>query len=103
MSQVREVLPVVEESLKFKGIQHVNVEKTVELIGKALQEGGQVSILTRQSEISRAGMIMKRVEEDFKARIVSMKTENRTEKKVEEEKEREFNVLYFRATFEKTA
>lgn len=49
-------------------------------------------------------MIMKRVEEEFKARIVSMLTENRTEKKpLEEGKEREFNVLYFRATFEKTA
>lgn len=56
-----------------------------------------MTLVARQSEISRAGMIMKRVEEDCKARIVSMKTENRDEKK----EEREFKVLYFRATFTK--
>jgi hypothetical protein len=37
-------------------------------------------LVSRQSEISRAGMVMKRVEEDCKATIVSMKTENKDEK-----------------------
>lgn len=40
-------------------------------------------------------MIMKKVEEDFKAKIVSMKTENQEEK----DGEREFKVLYFRVIF----
>jgi hypothetical protein len=42
-----------------------------------------VELLARQSEISRVGLIMKRVEEESKARIISMKTENRLEKKEE--------------------
>jgi hypothetical protein len=72
-------------------------------VGKALQEGGQVSFLARQSEISRAGLVIKRVEEEYKARIVAMRTENQAEKKLVDEKERELNVLYFRTTFEKNA
>jgi hypothetical protein len=73
----------------------VSVEKTVALIGKELAGSDEVELVSRQSEISRVGMIMKRVEEQFKARIVSMKTENRDEKK----EDREFNVLYFRVVF----
>ncbi len=42
-------------------------------------------------------MIMKKVEEDFKVKILSMKTENRDEK----DGEREFKVLYFRVVFAK--
>lgn len=64
-------------------------------MGKELEGSDEVELVTRQSEISRVGMIMKRVEEQFKARIASMRTENRLEKK----EDREFNVLYFRVTF----
>jgi hypothetical protein len=76
-------------------VQHVNVDKTVELVGKELATSDEVELLARQSEISRIGMIMKRVEEEFKARIVSMRTENRDEKK----EDREFKVLFFRVVF----
>jgi hypothetical protein len=44
-------------------------------------------------------MIMKKVEEECKARIASMRTENRMTKK----EEREFNALYFRVVFAKGA
>lgn len=64
-------------------------------MGKELEGSDEVELLAKQSEISRVGMIMKKVEEDFKARIVSMKTENREEK----DGEREFKVLYFRVVF----
>jgi hypothetical protein len=67
----------------------------VALVGKELEGSDEVELLAKQSEISRVGMIMKKVEEDFKARIVSMKTENREEK----DGEREFKVLYFRVVF----
>lgn len=53
--------------------------------------------MAKQSEISRVGMIMKRVEEDCKARIVSMKTDYQTNK----DKDREYNVLYFKVVFAK--
>ena len=76
---------------------HVNVDKTVEAVGKALENNEEVQLVVRQSEISRVGMIMKRVEEDCKARILSMKTENTTEK----DGERDIKVLYFRAVFKK--
>lgn len=62
MSLNKEVHPVLEDS-KFKGVQHVSVDKTVALIGKELGEHDEVELLARQSEISRVGMIMKRVEE----------------------------------------
>ena len=90
----KEVEPVTEES-KFKGVFHVNVDKTVELVKKELAENQQVELTARQSEISRVGMIMKRVEEDCKAKIVSMKPEykNLTEK------DREFNALFFKVVF----
>lgn len=94
MSLNKEVVPVLEDS-KFKGVRHVSVEKTVALVGKELESSDEVELLARQSEISRVGMIMKKVEEDFKARIVSMRTENREEK----DGEREFKVLYFRVVF----
>lgn len=42
---------------------------------------------------------MKQVEEQCKAKIVAMKTENKTEKK----EEREYNVLSFRVVFAKAA
>lgn len=70
----KEVTPVTEQS-KFKGVYHVNVDKTVEMIKETLGENQQVELVGRQSEISRVGMIMKRVEEDCKAKIVSMKTD----------------------------
>lgn len=54
-------------------------------------------LIARQSEISRVGMIMKRAEEDCKARIISMRTENKKEKT----EERQYNVLYFKVTFTK--
>lgn len=92
----KEVSPITEES-KFKGIQHVNVDKTVEHIQKELANNDQVELVSRQSEISRVGMVMKRVEEDCKARIVSMKTDYTTVS----EKDREFNVLYFKVIFAK--
>lgn len=85
MSQVREVVPVLEDS-KY-GVQHVSVDRTVEAVGKALADGAQVALLARQNEISRAGIVMKRVEEEFKAKILGMKTENLTEKKTVEGKE----------------
>ncbi len=90
----KEVTPVTEES-KFKGVNHVNVDKTVEAIGEALKESEQVEWVGRQSEISRVGMIMKRVEEDCTAKIVSMKTDY---KKIAEN-EKEYNVLFFRVIF----
>jgi len=74
---IKEVSPITEES-KFKGIYHVSVDKTVELIKKELADNEQVELVSRQSEISRVGMIMKRVEEDCKAKIVSMKTDYTT-------------------------
>jgi hypothetical protein len=58
-----------------------------------------VEFVSRQSEISRTGIIMKQVEEQCKAKIVAMKTENKTEKK----EEREYNVLSFRVVFAKAA
>jgi len=57
----KEVLPQVEESPKFKGVYHVNVDKTVQAIVKELADNDQVDFLSKQSEISRAGMVMKRV------------------------------------------
>jgi L-fucose isomerase-like protein len=92
----KEVVPVLEDS-KFKGVQHVSVDKTVAVVGKELESNDQVELVARQSEISRVGMIMKKVEEDFKAKILTMKTENRDEK----DGEREFKVLYFRVVFAK--
>ena len=92
----KEVTPITEES-KFKGVFHVNVDKTVEHIQKELANNEQVELVTRQSEISRVGMIMKRVEEDCKAKIVSMKTDYTTVN----EKDREFNVVYFKVIFSK--
>lgn len=92
--KTKEVSPITEES-KFKGVYHVSVDKTVEHIKKELAENEQVELVSRQSEISRVGMIMKRVEEDCKARIVSMKTDYTTVN----EKDREFNVLYFKVIF----
>jgi hypothetical protein len=47
----------------------------VERVKKELAENEQVELVAKQSEISRVGMIMKRVEEDCKAKILSMKTE----------------------------
>ena len=44
-------------------------------------------------------MIMKRVEEEAKAKIVSMKTDY----KVQTEKEREYNALFFTAVFARNA
>lgn len=78
-------------------MQHVSVDKTVALVGKELAANDEVELLARQSEISRVGMIMKRVEEEFKAKIVRMVTENRDEKK----EDREFKVLYFRVVFQR--
>ena len=46
----------------------------MEAVGKALENNSEVQLVVRQSEISRVGMIMKRVEEDCKAQIISMKT-----------------------------
>lgn len=80
-------------------MQHVNIDRTVELIRQKLAESEQVELLSRQSEISRAGIIMKRVEEECRGRIVAMTTENRSEKK----EEREYNVLYFRTVFARGA
>ena len=98
-NNIKELCPVTEESSKFKGVQHVDVEKTVELIKKELGENQKVALVTRQSEISRVGMIMKRVEEEAKAKIVSMKTDY----KVQTDKEREFNALFFTAVFARNA
>jgi hypothetical protein len=75
MSDIVRVSAVLEES-KFKGINHVNVDKTVEAIKKQLESSKEVELISRQSEISRVGMIMKRVEEETKCRISSMKTQN---------------------------
>ena len=94
----KEVSPVTEES-KFQGVNHVNVDKTVELIKKELIDNEQVELVSKQSEISRVGMIMKRVEEDCKAKIVSMKTDYTTVNEIVNEKDREFNVLYFKVVF----
>jgi hypothetical protein len=80
-------------------VQHVNIDRTVELIRQRLAESEQVELLSRQSEISRAGVIMRRVEEECGGRIVTMTTENRSERK----EEREYNVLYFRAVFARGA
>ena len=44
-------------------------------------------------------MIMKRVEEEAKAKIISMKTDY----KVQIEKEKEFNALFFTAVFARNA
>jgi hypothetical protein len=51
--------------------------------------------VARQSEISRIGMVMKRVEEDCKAKILSMKADYQTQT----DKDREFNVLLFKVIF----
>ena len=51
--------------------------------------------MAKQSEISRAGMIMKRVEEDCKARIVSMKPEQRDM----QDQDREYSALFFKVVF----
>lgn len=83
----REILPVTEEG-KYKGIQHVNVDKTVERIKQELVEKEKVELVTTQSEINRVGMVIKRVEEDLKCRIVSMKTEYKAVTEKDGEKER---------------
>lgn len=75
-SERKQVFPVLEES-KFQGIWHVNVDKTVEAIKKELQTNSQVEFISKQSEISRVGMVMKRVEEETKCRILTMKTDNK--------------------------
>jgi hypothetical protein len=48
MSKGKEVSPVLEES-KFKGVQHVNVDKTVELIRQELETNEEVTLIARQS------------------------------------------------------
>jgi hypothetical protein len=45
-------------------------------------------LLTTQGEISRVGIFIKRVEEELKGRIVSMKTENKTVTEKDGDKER---------------
>jgi hypothetical protein len=60
MSKVAEVNAVLEDS-KFQGVQHVSIDKTVEEIKKAFSSADEVVFTARQSEISRAGVIMKRV------------------------------------------
>lgn len=44
----KEVVPVLEDS-KFKGVQHVSVDKTVAAVGKELEANNQVELLARQS------------------------------------------------------
>jgi hypothetical protein len=49
------------------------------------------------------GIIIKRVEEELKGRIVSMKTENKTVTEKDGEKEREYNRLSFRVVIARGA
>ena len=83
----KQVVPVTEEG-KYKGVQHVNVDKTVERIKQELIGNDTVQLLSTQNEISRVGMVIKRVEEDLKGRIVSMKTEYKTVTEKDGEKEK---------------
>ena len=78
MSGAKKQVGPVKEQSKFEGVFHVNVDKTVERIKQSLAENQQVELVSRQSEISRVGMVMRRVEEEVKCRIVSMKTNYET-------------------------
>lgn len=80
-------------------MQHVNVDKTVKAIIEQLERDGGVQLVAKDGEISRAGMIIKQVEETSKTQVTGMKTEYRTEKRQVRGEERDFNVIYFRATF----
>jgi len=62
MSGIPEIKPVLEDS-KFNGVKHVNVEGTVQAILAELANSKEVEFIARHSEISRAGLVMKRVEE----------------------------------------
>jgi hypothetical protein len=67
-------------------------------VKKAFEKYEEVELVSRQSEISRVGMVMKLVEEESKAKIISMKTSSITEKN----EEREEKALYFRVVFART-
>lgn len=47
-SNIKEVAPVTEEA-KYKGVKHVNVDKTVDLIKDELKSNDQVELVSRQS------------------------------------------------------
>lgn len=76
-----ELTPTLEQSQNYKGVQHVNVEKTVKAIIELVDKDGGVELVAKEGEISRAGMIIKQVEENSKTKVTGMKTEYRTEKR----------------------
>lgn len=56
----------------------MNVDKTVKAIIEQLEREGGVELVAKDSEISRAGMIIKQVEETAKVHLTGMRTEYRT-------------------------
>lgn len=92
----KEVTPVLEET-KYKGVKHVNVERTVKEVSEVLEKEGMVELLAREGEINRVGMVIRQVQEASQGTIAAMRTEYRTEKK----EDREVNVTYFRVILNK--
>lgn len=46
-----------------EGKNYVDVEATVKAVREALKDNKEVEFISKQTEISRAGMVIKRVEE----------------------------------------
>ena len=55
---------------------YVDIEATVKAIKAELESKNEVEFVAKQMEIGRAGIIIKRIEEEAKCKIKSMKTEN---------------------------
>lgn len=54
--------------------QLVDVEASVQQIKDKLKDHKELELVAKQGEINRVGMIIKRIEEDTKSKIKSMKT-----------------------------
>lgn len=50
------------ECIRVEGKNYVDVEETVKAIKKELETKNEVEFIARQMDISRAGMIIKRIE-----------------------------------------
>ncbi len=50
------------ESRHVEGKNYVDVEETVKAIKKELETKNEVEFISKQTDISRAGMIIKRIE-----------------------------------------